>query len=154
MITVFFTAKTLIMSDVLPRGSAFNQLYFINTIFPDLQTADLTFRHQKTRSTFWLHTENSMCHNGSKVTSKMKKNRISRMLCPPYSPDISPCDFWLFGTLKYILRDREFSSSEGIKDAIAQIWNDLTFDGVHSVFRNWIRRLAWVTENDGEYISE
>jgi hypothetical protein len=69
---------------------------------------------------------------------------------PPYSPEISPCDFWLFVMLKQILRDREFSSSDEIEDAIAQMWNHLTFDDVQSAFRNWIRRLAWVSDN-GEY---
>jgi hypothetical protein len=48
MITVFFTAKKLIVLDVLPRGSTFNQLYFINYIFPDLETANLNFRRQET----------------------------------------------------------------------------------------------------------
>jgi transposase len=92
--------------------------------------------------------------NGLKVTSKIKKNRISRMPHSPYSPDINPYDFWFFGMLKQILRDREFSSSGEIEDAIAQICNDLTFDDVQSIFRDWIRRLAWVAENDGECISE
>jgi hypothetical protein len=61
---------------------------------------------------------------------------------------------WLFGTLKQILRDWEFSSNDEIEDAIAQVWNAVTFDDVQSVFRDWIRRLAWVAENDGEYVSE
>jgi hypothetical protein len=52
MITVFFTAKKLIVFGVLPRGNTFNQLYFINHMFPHLQTANLDFRRQKTRSTF------------------------------------------------------------------------------------------------------
>jgi hypothetical protein len=56
--------------------------------------------------------------------------------------------------LKQILRNREFSSSDEIEDMIAQGWNDLTFDDAQSVFRNGARRLAWVAENDGEYISE
>jgi hypothetical protein len=56
--------------------------------------------------------------------------------------------------LKQILRDREFSSSDEIKEAIAQVWNNLTFDDVQSVFREWIRHPAWVAENDGKYISE
>jgi hypothetical protein len=100
--------------------------------------------------------DNSMCYNGSKVPSKIKKNRISRMPHPhpSHSPDISPCDFWLFGILKQILRDREFSSIDEIEDAIAQTWNDLVFDDVQSVFRDWVRRLTWVAENDREYISE
>jgi hypothetical protein len=52
IITVFFAAKKLIMFDVLPRGNIFNQLYFINCIFPDLKTENLNFRRQKTGSTF------------------------------------------------------------------------------------------------------
>jgi hypothetical protein len=52
MITLFFTAKKLIVLDVLPRGSMLNQLHFANCIFPDLITANLIFRRQKTRSTF------------------------------------------------------------------------------------------------------
>jgi hypothetical protein len=76
------------------------------------------------------------------------------MLHAPYSPDLRPCNFWLFGLLKRILRDRKFSSSAEIEDAIAQVWNDLTIDDVQNVPRDWIRRLAWVAENDGEYISE
>jgi hypothetical protein len=70
MITVFFTTKKLIVLDVLPRGSTFNQLYFIKNIFPDLKTANLNFRRQKIGSTFWPHTDNSTCHDWSKVTSK------------------------------------------------------------------------------------
>jgi hypothetical protein len=90
---VFFTAKKFIALDVRPRGSTFNQLYFINHIFPDLETANLDFRRQKTRSTFWVHIENSMWHNALKITSKTKKNHISRMPHPRYSAYISPCDF-------------------------------------------------------------
>jgi hypothetical protein len=52
VITVFFPAHKLIMFDVLPRDSTFNQLYFIKHIFPDLKTANLNFRRQKTGSTF------------------------------------------------------------------------------------------------------
>jgi hypothetical protein len=151
LVTVFFTAEKLITLPVLPRGSPFSQPDFINNIFPDLKTANLIFRRQKTGSAFWMHMNNAMCHRGSKAISKIQKNHISRMPRPPYSPDISLCYLWLFGMLKQILRDREFFSSDEIKDAIAQLRNDLTFDDVQSVFQDWTRRLAWVAENDGEY---
>jgi histone-lysine N-methyltransferase SETMAR len=118
IITMFFTAKKLIVLDVPPISSTFNQPYFINNIFPDLKTANLNFRRQKTGSTLWVHMDNSMCHNWSKVMSKMKKSHISRMPYPPYSPDISPCDFWLSGMSTQILRDREFSSSDETEDMI------------------------------------
>jgi hypothetical protein len=44
--------------------------------------------------------------------------------------------------LKEILKDREFNSSDEIEEAIADAWNDLTFDDVQSVFQNWMSRLA------------
>jgi hypothetical protein len=43
---------------------------------------------------------------------------------------------------KGILKDRWGLSSHEIEEAIPSLWNDLTFDEVQSVFRNWMRRLA------------
>jgi hypothetical protein len=56
--------------------------------------------------------DNSACHNESKVASKFEQHHIFRL---PHSPDTSPCDFWLFGLLKGIIKDREFHSHEEIK---------------------------------------
>jgi hypothetical protein len=74
--------------------------------------------------------------------SKIQKNHISRIPHLPDSPDTNQCGFSLFEMLGQILKDRKFSSSDEIEDSIAQVWNDLTFDDVQSVFRDWIRGLA------------
>jgi hypothetical protein len=100
MITVFFTIKKLIMFDVLPRHSTFNQLHFINKIFPDLKTVNLNFRRQKTGSTFGVHMDTSMCHGRSKVPSKLRRATFPE--CRTHSIHQiyrSPCDFWSFGML-------------------------------------------------------
>jgi hypothetical protein len=101
MIMVFFNAKKALVFNVFPRGTTFNQLYFSNGIFPDLKIANLNFRRQKIGSTFRVHMDNSNCHNQSKVTSSIRKNHVSRMIYSLYSPDIGPCDFWLFGMSMY-----------------------------------------------------
>jgi hypothetical protein len=95
-----------------------------------------------------------MCHNCPRITSEFAKHHLSRKLHPPDSPDISPCDFWLFGLLKGILKNREFSSSEQIEEAITQMWNDLSFEDLRSVIQNGMSRLACVVETGGEYIHE
>jgi hypothetical protein len=79
--------------------------------------------------------------------SKFETHHVSRFPHPPYSPDISPCNFWLFGTLKGNLKDQESNSSNEIEEAIFGIWDDFTFDNVQSVFQNWMRRLAWIIGN-------
>jgi hypothetical protein len=54
--------------------------------------------------------------------------------------------------LNGVLKDREFNSSDGIKEAIMRVWDELTFDEVQSVFHNWMSRRAWVIENGRERI--
>jgi histone-lysine N-methyltransferase SETMAR len=154
MITIFFTACQLILLDVLPKGSKFNQQYFIDHVFPDLKMENRNFGRRMPLATFWVHMDNSMCYNGSKVVSKFDKHHIARLPHPPYSPDLSPCNFWLFWMLKGILKDEEFHSHDEIEEAITMAWNDLTFDEGQSVFHNWMNRLRRVIENGGQYITE
>jgi hypothetical protein len=150
----FFTARQLILLDVLPKGSKFNQQYFIDSVFPDFKTENRNFRRRMSLATFWVHMDNSMGHNWSKAVSKFDKHHVARLPRRPYSSDLSPCDFWVFGMLKGILKDREFHSYDEIEEAITMAWNDVTFNEVQSVFHNWMNRLRWVIENGGEYITE
>jgi hypothetical protein len=38
-----------------------------------LETANLNFRRQKTGSTFWVHMDNSICHNGWNLRQKSRR---------------------------------------------------------------------------------
>jgi hypothetical protein len=105
-------------------------------------------------ATFWAHMDNSMRHDGSKVVLKFDNHHPAQLPHPVYSPDLSPCDFWLFGILKGILKDREFHSHDEIEEAMRMAWNDLTVDEAQRVFHNGINRLRSVIENEGEYITE
>jgi histone-lysine N-methyltransferase SETMAR len=154
MMTMFFTGRRLIMLAIIPRGGQYNQLYFVDNILPDLKKGKLGFTRRMPGSTFWVHMNNSMCHNEAKIASEFVQHHLARMPHPPYSWDISPCVFWLFGLLKGILKDRKFTSSYEISAAIADVWNRLSFDDVQALFRNWMSHLAWVIENGGEYIKE
>jgi len=39
----------------------------------------------------------------------------------PYSPDLAPCDFWAFPTLKRQLRGKRFSSDDEVRNATAAV---------------------------------
>jgi hypothetical protein len=95
--------------------------------------------------------DNSMCHNGDKISEKLSKRSIERAPYPLDSPDISSCDFWLFGMLKRKMKDREFQTQQAILSAVAKMWNDLTLGEVQRVFQEWMERLTWFIGNNGEY---
>jgi hypothetical protein len=45
MIMVFFARLKRVMFDILPKWSKFNQLYFVDYIFPDLKRVNEHFHH-------------------------------------------------------------------------------------------------------------
>jgi hypothetical protein len=47
-------------------------------IFPDLKWEKVNFHCWIPQATFWVLVNNSMCHNGSKMASKLEKHHVSQ----------------------------------------------------------------------------
>jgi hypothetical protein len=82
-----------------------------------------------------------MYYNGRKVTNELDNLKPDHVPHPPYSPDLNPCDFWLFGKLKQKIKDRVFQAVEEIMTAVYRAWDELTLEDLQSIFFNWIERL-------------
>jgi histone-lysine N-methyltransferase SETMAR len=128
------------MLNFLPKCTKFNQDYFIDAALPSLYSEKRRIARRKGLPSLSVHMDNSMCHNGAKIIEKLEKKHIARAHHPPYSPDFSPCDFWLFGILKQKMKERVFQSEKQILAAITQSWNELTFEDIQGIFRNWMER--------------
>ncbi|KAI6651243.1 Mariner transposase [Oopsacas minuta] len=59
-----------------------------------------------------LHHDNASSHTPLRTREFLENYRIGTLPHPPYSPDLAPCDFWLFPKLKDQLRGRRFFSNE------------------------------------------
>jgi hypothetical protein len=75
-----------------------------------------------------------MCRNAGKISLELEHNKIKQAHHPAYAPNISPCNFWLFGFLKEKLKEQELSTSDEIIEAIMTICNDVTLKKLQSVF--------------------
>ena len=98
-----------------------------------------------------LHHDNVPIHTSTKIKEFLVSNEIKILKHPPYSPDLSPCDFWLFPLIKQRLRG---SSYDTINDVIMDFYkeiNKLTVTDFHKCFDTWIKRCKTVYENKGEY---
>ena len=62
-----------------------------------------------------LH-DNAHPHTASMVRDKLQRLGWKTREHPPYSPDLSPCDFHIFGDLKKDIRGSRFHSDEEVKD--------------------------------------
>ena len=71
---------------------------------------------------------------------------------PPYSPDIAPSDFYLFGYIKELLKGARFESPQQLYSAITEILSGISPETLTSVFMKWEDKLQGVSEANGNYL--
>ena len=69
-----------------------------------------------------LH-DNARPHKTKQVKAKIASMGMVELEHPPYSPDLAPCDFYLFPKLKEYLSGRYFDTNEALGSAIFQYLN-------------------------------
>jgi hypothetical protein len=50
---------------------------------------------------------------------------MKRALCPPYSPDLAPCTFYLFGYIKGRVASASFEDPDQLLQAIGVIYQSI-----------------------------
>ena len=69
-------------------------------------------------------------HNSILVIDYLTKMGIKTVLHPPYSPDVAPCDFWLFPKL----RGCRYETIKEMKDAVMNVVDTLTQEDFHGAW--------------------
>ena len=59
---------------------------------------------------------------------------------PLYSPDLAPCDFWLFPKLKKNLRGSRYETTEKMKEAVTRVIYTLTQEDFQGAFKKLLER--------------
>ena len=89
------------------------------------------------KSAQWhFHQDNAPVHNSILVTDYLTKMGIKTFPQPPYSPDLAPCDFWLFPKL----RGCRYETTEEMKEAVTKVIDTLTQENFHGTFQ---KLLEW-----------
>ena len=65
-----------------------------------------------------LQHDSAPAHNALSIRQFLAEKKIAVLEQPPYSPDLAPCDFFLFPKLKGIIKGIHFESVEAIKRAV------------------------------------
>lgn len=71
---------------------------------------------------------------------------------PPRSPDLTPCDFFLWGYLKQMVYRQSYNTIEELKLAIAVAAQSITRDMLQRTFLNFYKRLHICVERQGKHV--
>ena len=66
---------------------------------------------------------------------------------PPYSPELAPCDFWLFPKL-WVCRNETI---EEMKEAVTKVIDTLTQEDFHGAFQKLLERCNKCNAARGDY---
>jgi histone-lysine N-methyltransferase SETMAR len=71
----------------------------------------------------------------------------------PYSPDLSPSDFYPFGKLNGQMARSEFESTEDLLATIRRLTPAISRARLESIFSEWERRLGECIRIGGDFVS-
>jgi len=135
----------------VPSGTTYTSDFVVQTLIPELESAIRTTRPIIGLSGTKLHWDNARPHTSKLTTDTLAAKGLTILQHPPYSPDLAPCDFFLFGHIKQSLMGRQFESSDEIVSAITVIFSGFGNERLYGVMEEWKNRLRTVIENHGEY---
>ena len=86
-------------------------------------------------------------HNSILFTDYLTKMIIKTVPEPPYSPDLPPCDFWLFPKLRICL----YETIEKVKEAVTKVIDTLTQEDFNGAFQKLLERHNKCISIRGDY---
>ena len=96
---------------------------------------------------WFFHQDNTPVHNSILVTDYLTKMGIKTVPHPPYSPDLAPCDIWLFTKL----RGCRYETIEEMKEAVTKVIDTLTQEDFHDAFKKLLERYNKYIAARGDY---
>jgi len=83
------------------------------------------------------------------VKQLLANKNISVLEHPPYSPDLTSCDFYLFPKIKSVLKGTHFVSVEDVKAKTVQNLNSLTEHDLRNCFEHWQHHMQLCVNSEG-----
>ena len=151
MVVVFWSCSGFFFVTAVPDGKTYTSEYVIDVLVPELEKEIRKRRPCRGLRGIKLHWDNARPHITTRTRDFLTDKGVHLLPQPPYSLDIVPSEFYLFGHLKTQICGIEFKNSSGIVEKVREIMSSFCKDELHRVYEEWKRRLVWVSSNNGEY---
>jgi hypothetical protein len=149
MLVGFFNYKGLVHYDFIAQGQSVYQQCYLE-VLTRLWESVWRKRPELWLNKWILHHDKAPAHDALSVREFLVKKSITKMDNPPYSPDLAPRDFWLFGKLKNGLKGQRFADIPDIQRNMKLLWGILENDFQDS-FWQWHHCLTKFIASQGEY---
>jgi len=133
MLTVFWSAAGFHLVDVLPAGLKFNSVFACAA----LGRLDTKLREDGRPGGLrgvMFHWDNARPHTSTTTRTELERLGAIVLGHPPYSPDLAPSDFFLFGHIKRLLGGYHFENAGELLSMVVKIIDAITKEMRENVF--------------------
>jgi histone-lysine N-methyltransferase SETMAR len=155
MLTVFWDSQGVLLAHFQKRGENVNSASYCE-VLTKLRDAIRKKTSRPMARGVLLHHDNARPH-----TARATQDRIRELLVqwellehPPYSPDLAPSDFHLFGQLKTHLGGRRFADDEGVETELRKWLRQHSKDIYATRFDALVKRWEKCINTGGGYVEK
>ena len=146
----FFDSTSMIYMHWVPTGQTVNKEYSVE-VLKEFRKRFCWKMPALFKSDQWhFHLDNTPVYNSILITDYLTKMDIKTVPSPLYSPDLAPCDFWLFPKLKEKLRGYRYETIEEMKEAVTKVIDTLTQEDFHGAFQKLLEQYRCIAAG-GDY---
>jgi hypothetical protein len=146
MLTVFWDVSGPILVHFQEKGQTVTSARYSYMLVNELKPAIRSKRRGLLSKRALLHEGNARPHTAAHTVDTLRALKFEVLKHPPYSPDLVPSDFHLFGPLKELLRVQKFANDNEIMEAV-QSWLKATpksffLEGIRKLVDRWTKCVA------------
>ena len=101
-----------------------------------------------------LHHDNARAHTAAITLDYLATNDIQLVTHPPCSPDLAPCDWFLFPSIKLQLKGKQFQNTEDARAFIEGVILDIPHSTWSGVIDSWFERMVKCVQAEGGFFEK
>jgi histone-lysine N-methyltransferase SETMAR len=141
MLTLFWDEWGVILEPYMPRGNTVNSATYADLLKNHLCPAIKSKQGGLLSTSVLLQHDNARPHTACSTVGTIQHLSFECLLHPPYSPDLGPSDFHVFGPLKEAMGGNSFRSDEEVQQAMHE-WlrsqpKGFFSRGIHALLKLW-----------------
>lgn len=151
MLIAFFDSKGIVHLEFIPQGQTVNQYVYKEVLQRLIRSVRDKRRDQWENGTWILHHDNAPTHKALSIRQFLAERQVAVLDQPPYSPDLAPCDFFLFPKLKGVIKGTRFPDVDAIKRAVTTELRRIPEEAFQGCMECWAKRMEKCVRLEGEY---
>ena len=128
--------------------------WYVNHCITKVFQALCTRRTQTGVHGLLLHHDNASAHSAAVTLDFLASSNVQLVTHPPYSPDLAPCDWFLFPSAKMQLKGKKFQNAEDARALFEGVILDIPQSVWSGVIDSWFERMIKCVQAEGGFFEK